>query len=339
MLSEPKGALVNMYVVTGGAGFIGSNVVGALAARGDRVVVNDRLGKSDKWKNIGKHYLHDIVPPEELATWLAQHASSVQGIIHLGAISSTTEKDADLLALNNFKLSLVLWRWCAAHRCPFLYASSAATYGDGAFGFTDDDGKHDALANFRPLNAYAWSKHAFDRRAVWAARNGESAPPKWAGLKFFNVYGPNEYHKGDMRSVVARTYSSVAEGKPLLLYRSHHPDYSDGGQMRDFIYVKDCVSVILWMLDNTFPCGLYNVGSGQARSWLDVGRSMFRAMGLPERLEFVPMPDTLLQTYQYFTQADMSKLRRVGCALTFHTLENGVQDFIINYLSKADRWA
>jgi len=257
--------------------------------------------------------------------------------VHMGAISSTTERDADLVIDTNFRLSWFLWQWCAAHGVRLVYASSAATYGAGEQGF-DDDGSVAALARLRPLNSYGWSKHLFDRRVARALADREPAPPQWAGLKFFNVYGPNEYHKGEMRSVVTQRYPAVAQGEEITLFASHHPDYADGGQLRDFVYVGDCVEVVLWLLDHASVQGLYNVGTGTARSFADLARALYEAVGLPARIRYVPMPETLRVNYQYYTQARMERLRAVGYARPMTALEAGIGQFVRDYLARPDRY-
>jgi len=256
-------------------------------------------------------------------------------VVHLGAISSTTERDADLIFDVNVRLSARLWEWCAAHDTPLIYASSAATYGAGERGF-DDDQRLATLAQLRPLNAYGWSKHHFDRRVLGSLVAGQRTPPQWVGLKFFNVYGPNEYHKGTMQSVVAQKYPSVAAGKPVTLFTSHHPDYPDGGQMRDFVYVEDCVDVILWLLGRPQVSGLFNLGSGQARSFADLARAMALAAGVPARIDFIPMPDALRPNYQYFTEARMQKLRAAGYDRPFTSIEDGVRRYVERYLAGPD---
>ena len=327
-----------MILVTGGAGFIGSNIAAALARRGERVAVCDWLGTAEKWQNIAKHRIHDFILPEQLETWLARNADQITGVVHMGAVSATTERDADLIVRSNFQLSLDLWTHAAQNGWSFIYASSAATYGDGAMGF-EDRFDASALDRLRPLNPYGWSKHAFDRRVCRAMEDKEAAPPKWAGLKFFNVYGPNEYHKGSMRSVIASNYDKIAAGEPLRLFRSYRAEYADGGQKRDFVYVADCVSVVLWMLDNPFPSSVYNVGSGQARSWLELGKACFEAAGLPERIEFIEMPESLRDRYQYFTEGPMEKLRGAGYRQPATSLEDGIARYVGDYLAQADRYA
>jgi ADP-L-glycero-D-manno-heptose 6-epimerase len=266
-----------MIVVTGGAGFIGSNIVAALAARGEEVTVCDQLRRSDKWRDLAKDLIAEIAAPGDLMSFLAG-APKVHAMVHMGAISDTTETDAGLIADTNLTLSLRLWNWCAEQCVPFIYASSAATYGDGSVGFSDDYDPA-ALALLRPLNAYGWSKHTFDRRVVDLIARGKPRPPQWVGLKFFNVYGPNEYHKGEMRSVLVKNLAAAAAGDPVRLFKSHLADFEDGGQMRDFVYVRDCVAVVLWLLNRRDVSGIFNVGSGQARSFRDLISALFRAAG------------------------------------------------------------
>ena len=325
-----------MILVTGGAGFIGSNIVAALCARDVAVTVCDRLRDSDKWRNLAKREIVDIVAPEQLDDWLVRQRR-LAAVVHMGAISSTTARDADLIYDVNVRLSTRLWQWCGQHDTSFIYASSAATYGAGEQGF-DDDQRAEALAELRPLNAYGWSKHFFDRRvARWVAQ-GAPSPSQWVGLKFFNVFGPNEYHKGSMQSVVAQKYALVASEQPVTLFTSHHPTFPDGGQLRDFIYVRDCVDVVLWLLEHSEVSGLFNLGTGRARSFEDLARAMAAAAGVPPRIEYIPMPEAIRPNYQYFTQANMEKLRAAGYMTPFTSLEDGVRDYIERYLARADRY-
>ena len=328
-----------MIVVTGGAGFIGSNLVAALEARGIvDVAVVDRFGSDDKWRNLAKRELAALVPPEEVMAFLDAHAAEVDVVFHMGAISATTERDVDLIVRNNVVLSMELWRWCAWRGARLIYASSAATYGGGEHGFVDDE-QPDALATLRPLNAYGWSKHLFDRRVARAVERGEPAPPQWAGLKFFNVYGPNERHKGDMMSVVAKLHPQLAAGHGARLFKSHRPDYDHGGQLRDFIWVGDCVDVMLWLLDNPGVSGLFNVGTGRARSFRDLAEATFAALGRSPDIEYFDMPEELQGKYQYFTQADTGKLRAAGFDLPFTELEDGVRRYVQDFLSTDDPYA
>jgi ADP-L-glycero-D-manno-heptose 6-epimerase len=325
-----------MILVTGGAGFIGSNIASALVERGTAVAVCDRFRNANKWRNLAKLELRDVVAPEALAPWLEVHAEKVESVLHLGAISSTTEPDVDLIVEVNFRLSQLIWRWCAAHGKRLVYASSAATYGAGEHGF-DDDGSLTALAQLRPLNAYGWSKHLFDR---WVARElaeGKPRPPQWVGLKFFNVYGPNEYHKGGMQSVIAQKYPLAATGEPITLFRSHRADVPDGGQKRDFVYVGDCVDVVLWLLNHPDVNGLFNLGTGQARSFEDLARAIFAALERPALIEYIDMPASIRPNYQYFTEAGIQRLRSAGYTRPFTSIADGVREYVGHYLSQPDR--
>ena len=325
-----------MIVVTGGAGFIGSNLLAGLEARrAGPLVVVDRLGRDEKWRNIARRELHDVIPPERLFSFLDAHAGRIEMIFHLGAVSSTTEADADLIVESNIRLSLDLWSWCATRRVRFVYASSAATYGDGSACFVDD-GSVTGLARLRPLNAYGWSKHLVDRRLARAALSGEAGPPQTVGLKFFNVYGPNEYHKGTMQSVVAHLHPKLAAGEPARLFRSYRAGIPDGGQARDFIWVGDCVAVMSWLLDAPDVSGLFNVGTGTARTFEDLARATFAALGREPRIEYVEMPEALRPKYQYFTQADVTKLRAAGFTPAFTSLEEGVGRYVRECLATED---
>lgn len=325
-----------MIVVTGGAGFIGSNLVAGLAARGlTDIAVIDRFRNGDKWRNLAKHEVAALVQPEETLAFLDRHAAEIDTVFHMGAISATTETDVDKIVANNVALTLDLWRWCAWRGARLIYASSAATYGDGAQGF-DDDGSSAALAGLRPLNPYGWSKHLVDRRVARLIASDDIAPPQWAGLKFFNVYGPNEGHKGDMMSVVAKLYPKLKAGEPARLFKSHRDGYPDGGQLRDFIYVGDVVDVMLWLYDNPQVSGLYNVGTGQARSFADLARAVFAAMGREPDIQYFDMPEHLRDKYQYFTQAKTDRLRAAGYDKPFTALEEGVRRYVQDFLSQED---
>jgi ADP-L-glycero-D-manno-heptose 6-epimerase len=327
-----------MYVVTGGAGFIGSNLLAALEARGDgELVVVDRLRSNDKWRNIAKREIAEIVAPEHLFDFLAENRAKIKMIFHMGAISSTTETDADLIVTNNFKLTSVLFDWCTRHQVRLVYASSAATYGDGSQGFDDDFGIN-PLSLLQPLNAYGWSKHLFDRRLARKVSDDATMPPQWAGLKFFNVYGPNEYHKGGQQSVVAHIYPQVESGASAQLFRSHNPNYTDGGQMRDFVWVGDVVSVMTWLLDHEEVNGLFNLGSGQARSFLDLANAVYRSAGKEPSIKFIDTPDAIRDKYQYFTEARMNRLRACGYDKPFTSLEDGVSAYVNGFLSRPDRY-
>ncbi len=325
-----------MLLVTGGAGFIGSNVVAALndAGRSD-VAVCDVLGHDGKWRNLAKRQLTDIVPPAELPDWL--NGRRLDAVIHLGAISETTATDGDLVIETNFRLSMRLLDWCTAHPTPFIYASSASTYGDGARGFHDDPSLA-ALKALRPMNLYGWSKHLFDIAVAERAARGDKLPPQWAGLKFFNVFGPNEYHKGTMMSVLARRFDDIKSGRPVQLFKSHRDGIADGDQRRDFIYVDDVVRVMMWLLATPSVSGLFNVGTGKARSFRDMMLSAYAALGTAPNIQYIDMPETMRGSYQYFTQSDGASLLRAGYNGGFTALEEAVGTYVKGYLDSADRF-
>ena len=326
-----------MIVVTGGAGFIGSNIVARLCETGAwDVVVCDRLETADlaKWKNIAKHPIADLWAPEELFEQLERHAERIEAVVHMGAISSTTEPDADLILRTNFSLSRDIWDWCALRDVRMIYASSAATYGDGETGFEDRDDP-ESLNALRPLNAYGYSKYLFDQYAVRQADRGQ-APRQWAGLKFFNVYGPNEGHKGGMKSVVAQIWPKVQAGETVSLFKSHNPNYPDGGQLRDFVYVDDVVNIIDWLLQTPDVSGVFNAGSGQARSFADLARATFAAAGKEPSITYIDMPEAIRGRYQYFTEASMDRIRAVGFNGQSTPLEEGVRRYVQDFLSQPD---
>ena len=326
-----------IILVTGGAGFIGSNIVARLTRDpGLDVVVCDWLGDASeaRWRNVAKHPIADLITPDQMFEWMARNVQALEVVVHMGAISSTTETDVDRIVRNNFALSRDLYRWCAEHRRRLVYASSAATYGDGALGF-DDDNALDALAALRPLNAYGWSKAMFDLFAAREAARG-LAPPQWAGLKFFNVYGPNEHHKGSMKSVAAQIWPDVAAGRTVRLFKSHRPDYADGGQLRDFVYVRDAVDVVEWLVGRPDVSGVFNLGSGTARSFKDLAEAVFAAAGRPASIEYFDMPVELRDRYQYWTEASLERLRAAGYAGQFTRLEDGVADYVKRRLAGLD---
>ena len=320
-----------MILVTGGAGFIGSNLVAALCERGLDVAVCDRFDQGDKWRNLGGQQLADFIPLDELFGWLEAEHKSLDTVFHMGASSSTTETNIDYVVETNFVLSRRLWRWCSGKRKRMIYASSAATYGDGEQGF-DDDNDPAALARLRPLNAYGWTKHLFDRGVVRMAAEG-TRPKQWAGLKFFNVYGPNEYHKGDQQSVAAQLFHQISDSGRARLFRSHRNDYPDGGQLRDFIWVGDCVDVMLWLYDNPAVNGIFNCGTGEARSFNDLANACFSALDREPVIEYVDTPANIRDKYQYFTQAEMARLGKAGYEKPFTSLEDGVGRYIRDHLA------
>ena len=325
-----------MLLVTGGAGFIGSNVVAALndAGRAD-VAVCDFLGSDGKWRNLAKRQLVDVVPPAQLVSWL--DGRKLDAIIHMGAISETTATDGDLVIETNFRLSTRLLDWCTENRTPFIYASSAATYGDGEEGFVDD-ASLDALKKLRPMNLYGWSKQLFDLLVVERIKQGAQMPPHWAGLKFFNVFGPNEYHKGAMMSVVAKRFDDIKTAKPVQLFKSHRGGIADGDQRRDFIYVEDVVRVILWLLASGNVNGIFNVGTGKARSFRDLIVAAYGALGIRPNIEYIDMPVQIRNSYQYFTQASVDRLQAAGYNGGFTSLEDAVGVYVRNFLDQPDRY-
>ena len=325
-----------MLLVTGGAGFIGSNVVASLneAGRAD-IAVSDSLGNNGKWRNLAGRQLAEFVPPADLPRWL--DGRKLDAVVHMGAVSSTTATDGDLVMENNFRLSLRLFEWCAATHTPFIYASSAATYGDGAAGFSDD-WSFAALRRLKPLNLYGFSKHMFDIAVIERVARKDRLPPQWAGLKFFNVFGPNEYHKGEMMSLVAKRFDEAKVGTPIRLFKSHRTGIADGEQKRDFIYVDDAVAVVRWLLATPAVSGIFNVGTGRARSFRDLVTAMFAALGREPKIEYIDMPVSIRDAYQYFTQAEIGNLRRAGFAADFTSLEEAVKRYASGYLDRADRY-
>jgi ADP-L-glycero-D-manno-heptose 6-epimerase len=324
-----------MLLVTGGAGFIGSNLVAELNDNGRAdIVICDIVGASDKWRNIRKRQLADIVPPGELMAWLDRRR--LDAVLHLGAISDTTARDGDLVLETNFRFSLRLLDWCTTARVPFLYASSAATYGEQTD--FDDDWTTAGLARLRPMNLYGFSKHLFDQALVERFTRGARLPPQWAGLKFFNVFGPNEYHKGDMMSLIAKRFDEAKAGKPVRLFKSHRSGIADGEQKRDFVYVADTVAVMRWLLETPSVSGIFNVGTGHARSFRDLVVGMFAALGRAPNIEYVEMPLAIRDQYQYFTQARIENLRRAGYNAGFTPLEDAVTQYVNSFLSQPDRY-
>ena len=319
-----------MILITGGAGFIGSYLQAELTARGYETTIVDWLGNAGKWRNIARHPPARILSPEALDGFLADNPK-VEMVYHLGAISETTALDGDLVWGTNVELSRRLWEWCAARKVRLVYASSAATYGNGAQGFNDDP---TLLPGLAPLNLYGWSKHVFDRQVMKLLDENGPMPPQWVGLKFFNVYGPNEYHKGKMISVVKVKYDELAAGGAARLFRSDHADLADGAQARDFIWVGDVVDVLLWLLETPGVSGLFNLGTGIARTYLDLAHAVCDAMGVERRVEFIDMPTALRGQYQSFTQARMDRLISAGYPRKFMSLEEGVERYVRSYLAQ-----
>lgn len=325
-----------MIIITGGAGFIGSFLAAHLEKKGlGPLVICDWLGNGEKWKNISKRSLEDIIRPEDLPAFLETHKSRIDTIFHLGAISATTETDVDKIIANNFRLSKDLFQWCTDKRKRFIYASSAATYGDGAHGF-DDKADLDHLKKLRPLNAYGWSKHLFDQYVAEVRKSGEKFPAQCVGLKFFNVYGPNEYHKEGMRSVAHQVFPVAQRGEAFPLFKSYNPNYADGGQMRDFVWVGDCARVMEWLYHHPRVNGLFNVGSGKARSFLDLARAVYVALDKKPFISFRDAPEQIRAHYQYFTEAKMDNLKKAGFTENFTSLEDGISAYVKEYLATPD---
>jgi len=318
-----------MIIVTGGAGFIGSALIAALnKSKITDILVVVQLGIDQKWKNLRNLSFVDYVEKDDFLEMVVENRldSSTEAVFHLGACSDTTETNASYFVKNNYEYSKLLAQWATADNIRFIYASSAATYGDGSAGFSDDVEKMDEL---RPLNMYGYSKHLFD---LWARRAG--LLKKIVGLKYFNVFGPNEYHKGDMRSFVVKAFEQINAAGKVRLFKSYRPEFKDGGQMRDFIYVKDAVDMTLFFYDNSQLSGLFNIGDGKACTWNDLVKAVFAAMDRKPKIEYIEMPDSIRNQYQYFTQADMTKLRKAGYTKQTTSLEEAIKDYVQNYLQK-----
>lgn len=326
-----------MIVITGGAGMIGSIIAWQLNTQFSHndLIIADRITHEDQWQNLVKRDYAQYLDKDQLLEWLEEH-DNINGIIHMGAISATTETDFNKLVADNIQYSQALWLYCAKQKIPFLYASSAATYGDGAKGYNDQ-----GIDDLRPLNGYGYSKHYFDQWVQRQVIEQLPSPPVWAGFKFFNVYGPNEYHKERMASVAYHTFNQFKADGTVKLFRSHREGYEDGMQLRDFVYVKDAASVVVHFLEQAFnntPCenSIYNIGTGEARSFKDLATNVMTSMGETPNITFIDMPADLQGKYQYFTEANMQKLHDSGYTTPFHTLEEGVKDYVQNYLMQDD---
>jgi ADP-L-glycero-D-manno-heptose 6-epimerase len=337
----------NTILLTGAAGFIGSYLLGYLNKKGfSNIIIVDDFSEEDKWFNFDSKHFTAKVEREELFQWLEKENPSIDFVFHLGARTDTTEFDYSIHEKLNVEYSKKIWNYCTEKNIPLVYASSAATYGSGEFGYKDD---HDIVEKLQPLNPYGISKNEFDKWALNQASSqpspggeGALAPPFWAGLKFFNVYGPNEYHKGRMASVIFHSFNQIKSTGKVKLFKSHRPGFKDGEQLRDFIYVEDVASVCYWLMDRveTFQkgvnSGLYNLGTGKARTFNDLVKATFAGMGKEPVIEYIDMPEDIRDKYQYFTEADMTKLQRAGYTRPFHSLEDGVGDYIKNYLLKKE---
>lgn len=315
-----------MIVVTGAAGFIGSQLIERLNQENfNNIIAVDDFSKTEKEPNYDPLTILEKVDRNLFLDWLDTNYEHVEFIFHIGARTDTTLFDEEVFEELNIQYSKDVWKRCVKYQIPLVYASSAATYGLGEQGYDDDEAK---ISLLQPLNPYGWSKQKFD---IWALKQDQK-PFFWAGLKFFNVYGPNEYHKGRMASVIWHSYNQIKETGEMKLFRSHNPKYKDGEQMRDFVYVKDVVDVCCWLMHHRRDSGIYNLGSGKARTFLDLTRAVFRSMNKPENISFVDTPADIRDKYQYFTEANMDKLRSIGYTKKFHTLEAGVDDYISQYL-------
>lgn len=325
-----------MIAVTGAAGFIGSNLLAILEAKGlGPIVAIDTIDSDEKRNNVNKRTgIAWISPPNSLAA-LDQFSDRISAVIHLGAETSTTSTNRAKVFAVNVDYSRALWDWCARNKTPFLYASSASVYGDGTLGFIDDPSPS-GMAQLKPLNIYGESKLTFDRYVADTVAIGQASPPQWTGLRFFNVFGPNEFHKGTQASVVSQMHPTAAAGKAYSLFRSHHEDFADGEQKRDFVFVDDCISVILWLLDTPNVSGIFNVGTGEARSFLDLATAVYGAANHQLNVSWRDTPESLQKHYQYFTQADITRVRDAGYTSPFTSLEEGVSRTIKYFLSQTD---
>ncbi len=322
-----------MIVITGGAGMIGSMIawhINHASGREDIVIVDD-IQHEDQWQNLVKRRYADYLDKSELSCFLAGKPK-IDAVIHMGAISATTERDFNKLVQNNIRYSQFLWNWCAENKVPFLYASSAATYGAGEQGYDDTCD----INTLRPLNGYGYSKQYFDQWVLQQVALKKQTPPQWQGFKFFNVYGPNEYHKERMASVAFHSFNQFKEQGTVKLFKSHLTGYEDGMQLRDFVYVKDAAAVVVHFVKNSCDSGIYNIGTGQARAFKDLASAVMTSLGQTPDITYIDMPEDLKGRYQYFTEANMAKLVKAGYTAKFHTLEEGVRDYVQNYLMQSD---
>jgi len=315
----------NMIVVTGGAGFIGSNLIGKLNSHAiTDIIVVDNFGNHEKDKNLHDCQFLDRIDRTNFFSWLEESPSKPDAIVHLGARTNTLEQDWSIFEELNLEYSKKLWTLCSENAIPFIYASSAAVYGDGKLGFSDD---HTVTNTLRALNPYGRSKLEFDKWVI----TQKTTPPKWYGLRFFNVFGPNEQHKGTMASMIYHAYNQIKKTGAVKLFRSHNPDFKDGEQMRDFVYVDDVVSICLWLVHHIKNSGLYNVGSGKARTFLDLTKAIFKNLDAPEKITFIDTPEDIRGKYQYYTEANITKLRNIGYVKEFMGLDEGVREYVINF--------
>jgi ADP-L-glycero-D-manno-heptose 6-epimerase len=321
-----------MIVVTGAAGFISSCLISALNKAGHtNIIAVDDFSREDKNKNLTGKKIIEKINRNEFFAWASDKGNKIDFVFHLGARTDTTEFNKAIFDELNVKYSQDMWSFCTENSIPLVYASSAATYGLGEFGYED---RHDIIEKLKPLNPYGDSKNEFDKWVLKKIVSGDPLPPFWSGLKFFNVYGPNEYHKARMASVIFHAFNQISQNGSMKLFRSHKAEYADGGQLRDFIYVKDVVSVCLFMMNNKPESGIYNLGTGKARAFNDLAHATFAAMNVPPLINYIDTPADIRDKYQYFTEANMSKLLRNGYKIPFHSLEEGVKDYVQNYLTK-----
>lgn len=329
---------MKIILILGGAGFIGSNLAKRLADRDShRIVIVDQFQHSDKWNNLVRVPVDEIVHPDDLFHWLEAYGSEVDVVYHLGGITSSIEDNVESIIEANHNFPLLVWRWCAEEEVRFIFGSSYEVYGDGSQGF-DDTEDLEYQRKLRPLNPNGWSKKLLDMHVAGAENRGEAIPPQWVSLRFFNIYGPNEYHKSDSRSVALKIYEEAASGAAVKLFKSANPDYEDGRQMRDFMHIDDAVNMLEWFFDNPDKSGLFNAGSGEARSFEELANAVFSALDVEPNIKYVDMPSNVESQYQYRTEADISRLRDAGYNLPIVGLEDGIAKYIKDYLQKDDKY-